>query len=151
MAVAINFWFLIFINIARGRLNVFLTTVVSLTSLIAALICKFSSKKQLNLEKIVLKSEGKLCSMLLAGLNLIESIKINGAENQFFQSWANAQAVLNRQIAKCPPLATLPKFITNNNLTLGMIISCNMLLELMMKPFDNFLNTQQSLQSIKTS
>ena len=25
-----------------------------------------------------------------------------------------------------------------------------MLLELMMKPFDNFLNTQQSLQSIKT-
>ena len=105
--------------------------------------------------------------MLLAGLNSIESIKINGAENQFFQNWANAQAVLNRQIAKDPPLATLPKFITslsskaifvvgafllitNNNLTLGMIISCNMLLELMMKPFNNFLNTQQSLQSIKT-
>ena len=89
--------------------------------------------------------------MLLAGLNSIESIKINGAENQFFQNWANAQAVLNRQIAKCPPLATLPKFITNINLTLGMIISsCNMLLELMMKPFNNFLNTQQSLQSIKT-
>ena len=89
--------------------------------------------------------------MLLAGLNSIESIKINGAENQFCQNWTNAQAVLNRQITKCPPLATLPKFIINNNLTLGMIISsCNMLLELMMKPVDNFLNTQQRLQSIKT-
>ena len=157
----------IIILLVMLRFSVFLTTVVSLTSLIATLICKFSSKKQLNLEKIVLKSEGKLCSMLLAGLNSIESIKINGAENQFFQNWANAQAVLNHQIAKCPPLATLPKFITslsskaifvvgafllitNNNLTSGMIISCNMLLELMMKPFNNFLNTQQSLQSIKT-
>ena len=45
MVVAINFWFLIFINIVGGRLSVFLKTVVSLPSLIATLICKFSSKK----------------------------------------------------------------------------------------------------------
>lgn len=149
------------------RYDMFLTMVVGLTSLTATLICKFSSKKQLNLQKIKLKSEGKLNAITIAGLGSIESIKINGTENQFFQIWADAQANLNHQALKDPPLANLPNLIANlsskaiivvgaflliknGKMTLGMIVSFNMLLKMMIKPFNVFLNTHQNLQSIKT-
>lgn len=148
------------------RYNAFLTIVLFLTNTTAILISKFSLKNQLNLEKIKLKHEGKLAAITVSALKSIETIKANGTENQFFQQWADAQAQLNAQTLKDPPLATLPKFIANlspkitiifgailmvqNRLTLGMIVAFNMFLKNMVKPFDNFLNYHKNLKNLRT-
>lgn len=153
-----------------AKQNLSLTFIVLLTIALTILISNLISKKISNIEKIKLKNEGKLASITIAGLNNIETIKTNALENKFFQNWASAHAKLNSQHFKyvniSEKIGSLPKLMANFNfkillvagaffvikqkLTIGMIVSFNMFLKMITKPLNNFLQTNNTLQNMKT-
>ncbi len=152
----------------RHSLSLTFITLITIASTI--LISNFISKKIANAEKIKLKNEGKLASITIAGLNNIETIKTNAIENKFFQTWASAHAKLNSQNFKyiniSEKIGSLPKLMANLNfkillvagaffvikqkMTVGMIVSFSMFLKMITKPLNNFLQTNNTLQNMKT-
>ena len=66
-------------------------TAINLT--IAAVI----SKRRVNITRVQMRDAGKLSSVTVTGIEMIETIKASGAENGYFNRWAGYQASVNTQ------------------------------------------------------
>ena len=69
------------------------------------------SRKRVNITRVQQRDSGKLASMTMTGIKMIETIKASGSENGYFKNWAGLQASVNYQSVQFERL----------NATLGLI------------------------------
>ena len=93
----LNAAMMIFYLVVMLRYSVLLT-VVGLVSVGCNLLMSSAiSKRRMNLSRVMMRDSGKLYSTTVSGLQMMETIKSNGAEAGFFESWSGQAAAVNAQ------------------------------------------------------
>ena len=127
------------------------------------------SSRRVVLNKTIKQENGKLIGMGMAGLQLIETLKASGRENDFFGSWAGYQAKLFNSQQKLDQssalVATVPTFLNSLNsttilivggmrilagdLSIGMLMAYQTLSTMFSSPFNGIVNFGSQLQEIE--
>ena len=72
-----------------------LLTFVGVLSILCNLgLSQLISRKRINITRVQMRDSGKLSGATVSGIEMIETIKANGAENGYFEKWAGYQACL---------------------------------------------------------
>ena len=61
------------------------------------LLCRYISEKKANIMRVMLRNKGRLATSTIAGIEMIETIRVTGGENGFFESWSGHQAKVNAE------------------------------------------------------
>ena len=140
---------------------------ISLVSVMAVVFLISSAKIKSKSFKIEMEG-GKLSGTTISGIEMIESLKASGSENDFFQQWAGQQAkvVLESQNLALVNLGnsvtpnvissvlnilvlTLGAFrVMDGHLTIGMLIAYQSLLSSFMGPVSTFIGLGKTLMGI---
>lgn len=145
-------------------------TLLALSIMIINLVMiRVVSSRRVVLNKTIKQENGKLIGMGMAGLQLIETLKASGRENDFFASWAGHQAKLfnsQQQLDQSSALvATVPTFLNSLNsttilivggmrilagdLSIGMLMAYQTLSTMFSSPFNGIVNFGSQLQEIE--
>ena len=150
-------WILALVGVATASLNAFISYRVS--------------KVRLNISRVNSRDNAKLSAMTAKGIEMIETIKSNGAETAYFDSWSEVQesAYAGRiKLAKTNQfLGLLPSFIAmvanysvlilgvyftiKGQFTVGSILAFQGLLGAFMSPVSTMIGSGQTLQEMRTS
>ena len=148
-----------------------LTLIGVTTVVLNAFISTYISKVRVNISRVQSRDNAKLTSMTAKGIEMIETIKSNGAEQSYFDTWSEVQqsAVRGRiRMAKTnQTLGLLPAFISSianysvlilgvyytikGEFTIGSILAFQGLLGSFMAPAMTLINSGQTLQEMRTS
>ena len=149
-------WILTLLGVATIVLNAFLSQRIS--------------KVRVNLTRVQARDNAKLSGMTTKGIEMIETIKSNGAENAYFSSWSEAQETVFKgrmKMAKTDQtLGLLPSFLTmlanysvlilgvyytiQGEFTIGSILAFQALLSAFMAPASTLISSGQTLQEMRT-
>ncbi len=77
------------------RYSVILTVVGVFTVLMNAFVSAYIAKKRINISRAMFADTGKHFCATVSGIEMIETIKASGVENEFFSSWGGYQAAVN--------------------------------------------------------
>ncbi|MBP5411581.1 MAG: ATP-binding cassette domain-containing protein, partial [Lachnospiraceae bacterium] len=148
-----------------------LLTLVGLGSLlINVLLSRYISKKRINIPRVSMRDQGKLASATVGAVNMIETIKASGAENDYFEKWAGYQASVNTQenryLKLNSYLGMLPGAVSavsnvlilslgvwltmRGDFTVGMILAFQGFLTSFMTPAGKLVSAGQSIQEMRT-
>ncbi len=160
-------FFYLFIMI---RYSVILTMLGLLSIVIDVIMARIISAKRVNITRVQMRDSGKLASLTVAGIGMMESIKASGAENGFFARWAGFQASVNTQMNKYMGLNTylgmIPQIVTSlinaliliigigltmkGEFTLGMVMAFDGFLASFMGPAESLISAGQTLQEMRS-
>ena len=148
-----------------------LLTLVGLISLVCNLFNSILlSGKRVNITRVQQRDSGRLASMTMTGMQMIETIKASGSENGFFRNWAGLQAAVNKgQISydrlnatygivpvilaevSNTVILTLGVFLTiRGHFTVGMILAFQSFLASFMSPAASLISAGQTIQEMRT-
>ena len=148
-----------------------LLTLVGLISLVFNLFNSIVlSGKRVNITRVQQRDMGRLSSMTMTGMQMIETIKASGSESGFFRNWAGLQAAVNKgQIsydrlnatyglvpmilaeASNTVIMTLGVFLTiRGQFTVGMIMAFQSFLASFMSPASSLIGAGQTIQEMRT-
>lgn len=77
------------------RYSVILTVVGVFTVLMNAFVSAYISMKRINISRAMFADTGKAFGSTVSGIEMIETIKASGVENEFFSTWGGYQAAVN--------------------------------------------------------
>ncbi|MBE5906570.1 MAG: NHLP family bacteriocin export ABC transporter peptidase/permease/ATPase subunit [Lachnospiraceae bacterium] len=144
-------------------------TVIGLVSLFGnILVSRYISKKRLGISKVMLRDSGKLSSVTVSGIDMIETIKATGSESGYFEKWSGYQASVNRSRVKFANvnayLGSIPLlltkladvlvllagayFVMRGEFTVGMILAFQTFLQQFMQPANQIINAGQTIQEM---
>lgn len=147
-------------------------TLIGITSIIINMfISRIISQKRVNITRVQMRDLGKLSSVTVSGIEMIETIKASGAENGFFKRWSGYQASVNAQRVKFAKLnqylGMLPALVSSlcsalvlmlgvwyameGSFTIGMIMAFQGFLSAFSAPAVTLISAGQSLQEMRTS
>lgn len=126
--------------------------------------------KRINITRVQMRDSGKLSGATVSGIEMIETIKANGAENGYFEKWAGYQASVNTQQVKYARLnqylGLLPALVSSltgvavlmlgvyltmqGSFTVGMIMAFQGFLSSFMSPTAKLIAAGQSIQEMRT-
>lgn len=161
---------LIFYLVVMVRYSLILTVVGVLSVFINIILSRYISKKRINITRVAMRDSAKLASATVTGIEMIETIKSNGAENGYFAKWSGYQASVNSQQVKFLKinnfLGLIPEFISNianqavlllgafltiqGEFTVGMILAFQGFLLSFMTPANTIITAGQTLQEMRT-
>ena len=138
------------------------------TGLLNLVALRYISRKRKDLNMHMLMSQGKLLGVSMNGLQMMETLKAGGAENDFFVRWSNAQAdainaqqkfgALSRVLSAIPPLLSQITsavvlgvggyLIINGQMTAGMLLAFQGLMQQFLTPLNNLVNLGGQLQEL---
>jgi len=144
----------------------FLSLSIMLTNIV---MLRLVSRKRVVLNKTIKQENGKMVGTSMAGLQLIETLKASGSENDFFSSWAGYQAKLvnsqQRLDLSSAFVTTVPTFLNSLNstailivggmrilagdMTIGMLMAYQTLATLFASPFSAIVNFGSQLQEVE--
>ena len=147
-----------------------LTLVGVTTVVVNAFMSRYISKKRVNLARVHARDKARLSSMTTKGIEMIETIKSNGAEQAYFSSWSEAQdeAIKGRiRMAKTSQfLGFFPAFISmlanysvlilgvyftiQGEFSIGSILAFQGLLGSFLSPAMTIISSGQTLQEMRT-
>ena len=162
---------MIFYLVVMVRYNLTLTIIGILSILINIGLSGFISKKRINITRVQMRDSGKFAAATVNGIDMIESIKANGAENGYFQKWSGLQASVNTSEVKTirvnqilGSIPTIVSSITNTlvlcggiflvmkgQFTLGMVTAFQGFLSSFMSPATSLITAGQSIQEMRTN
>ena len=149
-----------------------LLTMIGLAAVILnVFISRLISAQRVNITRVQMRDEGKLEAASVTGIEMIETIKANGAENGFFQKWAGYQASVNTQNNKAmrtsEVLGTIPAFFSTlagyavlilgvwltmqGRFSLGGVMMFQGFLSSFMSPAMILVSAGQTIQEMRTS
>lgn len=148
-----------------------LTLVGVVTVFLNAFVSFYISKLRVNISRVQSRDRARLNGLTTKGIEMIETIKSNGAEASYFSSWSEAQDnVINQRlkIAKTNAfIGLIPAFVTmianysililgvyytmQGHFTIGSILAFQGLLSSFMLPATTIINSGQTLQEMRTS
>ena len=89
----LNTGMMVFYLVIMLRYSVLLTAVGLVTIVLNLFVSRIISAKRVNIMRVQMRDAGKLSAATVSGIQMVETIKSSGAENGFFQKWAQAQPV----------------------------------------------------------
>ena len=166
----LNIVMMIFYLILMARQSLLLTAIGIGALFLNILVTQTISKLRMNLTRIMQRDTAQLSSHSFVGIEMIETIKANGAENGFFQKWAEYQASVNTQMIKSIKiesyLGLIPTFLSasanyavlilgvyfviNGQFTLGGLQMFQGLLGAFMTPATMLVTASQTIQEMRT-
>ena len=147
-----------------------LTLVGIATILINIFVSQYISKVRVNISRVQARDNARLSAMTSKGIEMIETIKSNGAENSYFSNWQEASDnVYNQNVRMAKTnsfLGLIPSFVSmlanysvlilgvfftiRGNFTVGSILAFQGLLSAFMAPAMTLINSGQTLQEMRT-
>jgi NHLM bacteriocin system ABC transporter peptidase/ATP-binding protein len=148
-----------------------LTIIGILLSLLNFAALKFISRKRVDINQQMLQENGKIFGLATSGLRMIESIKANASEQEFFTRWAGYQTkLLNLQqklgfLSQYLQIAPLflglltttivlvagSRYIINGTITAGTFVAFQTLLASFTQPIVSLVNLGGTLQEVEGS
>ena len=143
-------------------------TIISVTlTAIVVVVFKITSEKIKNKSFKIEMEEGKLSGITMSGIDMIESLKASGCENDFFMQWSGQQAKVlleNQRLVKTNTgNSIIPQLISSlqsililtigalrvmdGHLTIGMLMAFQTLLSQFSGPINSFMGLGSSLLS----
>lgn len=152
------------------RKSPILTLVGVVTIVLNAFISQYISKVRVNISRVQSRDNAKLSAMTSKGIEMIETIKSNGAENAYFSSWSEAQdSAVNGKMKMAKTnqfLGLLPAFVSlianysvlilgvyytiKGEFSIGSILAFQGLLTAFMSPAMTIISSGQTLQEMRT-
>ncbi|MBR2590052.1 MAG: NHLP family bacteriocin export ABC transporter peptidase/permease/ATPase subunit [Clostridia bacterium] len=146
-----------FIALAATGINLFVAGIIS--------------RRRINITRVQMRDASKLSSATVTGIEMIETIKASGAENGYFNRWANYQASVNTQDVNYTKLnqylGTVPELISSladiivlaigiylvlqGQFTVGMVTAFKSFLSLFNTPVQSLIEAGQKLQEMRTN
>ena len=166
-----NTLMLVFYLIVMITKSWILTLVGVVTVVLNAFISIYISRLRVNISRVQSRDRARLSGMTTKGIEMIETIKSNGAEESYFSSWSEAQESMHIQNLKLAKTNTfvglIPAFVTlvanysililgvyltmKGNFTIGSILAFQGLLSAFMSPAMTIITSGQTLQEMRTS
>lgn len=151
--------------------SLILTGVSVATIILNAFISRYISNVRVNISRVNSRDNAKLTAMTSKGIEMIETIKSNGAEGSYFDSWSEVQndvisgkmkMLRTNQFLGLVPLfllmvanysvLILGVYLTmNGEYTIGGILAFQGLLQSFITPATTLINSGQTLQEMRTS
>lgn len=148
-----------------------LTLVGVVTVALNAFVSFYISNLRVNLTRVQSRDRARLNSLTSKGIEMIETIKSNGAESSYFATWSEAQDNVIAQRVKVAKTNTfiglIPGFVSlianysililgiyytmKGEFTVGSILAFQGLLSAFMSPAMTIINSGQTLQEMRTS
>ena len=168
--VLINVVMLVLYLLIMLNYSLMLTIVGLVTVLINAILARYISKKRVNISRSAMANAGKLYGTTVGGIQMIETIKADGAETGYFGRWAGYQAAVNEatvrtsrlneylgmvpqlvsQVANIAVLVLGIWLIVNRDFTPGMLLAFTGFLAAFMAPVTQMINLGQTVQEMQT-
>ncbi len=168
--LVLNTGMMIFYLVIMIRYSPLLSLVGILTVALNLILSRVISEKRMNLTRIQMRDSGKLAGTTVAGIEMIETIKANGAENGFFRKWSGYQASVNTQTVKFARLqqylGSIPQFLSTfsnyavlvlgvwlcmqGKFTLGGVMAFQGFLSSFMSPAMTLISAGQTFQEMRT-
>lgn len=167
----INIVLLIFYFIVMLRYSVVLSLIGVGAVLLNLGAAQVISRLRTATTRVRMRDEGKLYAATVSGIDMIESIKVSGSENSYFEKWAgyaassNEAEVLeekqNRYLSQVPVLIQSLSdifiltvgvwMIMNHNFTAGMLIAFQAILLQFLTPVNTLIDSIQGFQMMRSS
>ena len=162
----ISMFFYLFIMI---RWSLALTLIGLSATFINMFIVRYTSKKILDLQRVLVPTQGKLNSVTYSGFEMIETIKSTGAESGYFERWAGyyakqnnaaiALARFNQYLGQIPgavdKIASLILLfsgiylIMKGEFTLGMLTAFQSYLSSLLSPINDLIGVYQDFVGMR--
>ena len=147
-------------------------TLIGITTIVLnAFLSQYISKVRVNISRVQARDSARLSAMTSKGIEMVETIKSNGAETAYFDTWSEVhENVTNGKIKMVKTnqlLGLLPSFISmianysvmilgvyytiKGQFTIGSILSFQGLLTAFMSPAMTMINSGQVLLEMRTS
>ncbi len=169
--LVLNICMMFFYLFVMFRYSVILSIIGILSILINIGFSRLISAKRINITRVQMRDAGKFAAATVNGVDMIESIKANGAENGYFEKWSGIQASVNasqvRFMRLNQLLGTLPMIISSitnqlvlcggifltihGEFTLGMVMAFQGFLSSFIAPAGNLISAGQTLQEMRTN
>ena len=149
-------WVLSLVGVATVLINIFVSTYIS--------------KVRVNISRVQARDNAKLSAMTSKGIEMVETIKSNGAEQAYFNTWSEVQndvikgklkmSKMNASLGLIPSFAAMLAnysilvlgvyFTMHGEFTIGSILGFQGLLGAFMQPAMTLITSGQSLQEMRT-
>jgi NHLM bacteriocin system ABC transporter peptidase/ATP-binding protein len=149
--------------------DLILTIIGVLIALLNLLFLRFSSSKLRNKNMRLLQDKGKLTGFAMSGLQLIETLKAMGRENEFFSKWAGYHAKLlnsEQEVGEISSrLQTIPGFlmllnttvilviggfrVLDGSISVGMLVAFQSLMASFMAPVNSIVDLGAQVEQVK--
>ena len=149
-------WILSLVGVFTILVNIFVSTRIS--------------KVRINVSRVQARDNAKLSAMTSKGIEMVETIKSNGAEQSYFDSWSEVQndvvagklkmSRTNLFLGLIPAFVSLVAnysililgvyFTMQGEFTIGSILAFQGLLSAFMSPASTLINSGQALQEMRT-
>ncbi|NLW38815.1 MAG: NHLP family bacteriocin export ABC transporter peptidase/permease/ATPase subunit, partial [Peptococcaceae bacterium] len=166
---ALNCIMVVFYFILMVWYNLWLALVGAVVAVINILYLRYVSRKRVDQNRKLLQDLGKLDGVGMAGLQLIETLKANGSESDFFAKWSGYQAkALNAEQeigVSTQFLAAIPSFLTTltntvvlvlggflifkGEMTIGMLVAFQSLMSSFLQPVTGLVSLGSQLQEME--
>lgn len=169
--ILINAVLLVFYLAVMLRYSLILSLVGILAVGLNLAAARMISAHRLDTTRIRMRDEGNLSAATVSGIEMIETIKVSGAENSYFERWAgyaassnqtdvreerenrflNGLPVLIQEISDVVILTIGVWMIMKGNFTAGMLVAFQAVLLQFMNPVNDLIDTGQSIQEMRSS
>jgi NHLM bacteriocin system ABC transporter peptidase/ATP-binding protein len=149
--------------------DVTLTLAVMAVALCNVGAVKFAGRVRADASRRLTQDKGKLMGTAMGGLQMIETLKATGSENEFYGRWAgyHAKAMnteqqlgsLSQWVATVPPFVQTASVATvlvmgglkvmNGDFTVGMLVAYQTLLASFTRPLNSFVQFGSTLQELQ--
>ncbi|MBR4656237.1 MAG: NHLP family bacteriocin export ABC transporter peptidase/permease/ATPase subunit [Oscillospiraceae bacterium] len=168
--LAMSLVMMIFYLVVMLSYSPLLTLIGVLSIALNIFMSRLISEKRVNITRVQARDSGKLAAATVSGIQMVETIKASGAENGYFQRWADYQASVNAQNVRFTVLnqylGIIPAFVTTlanalvlvmgiwlcmrGQFTLGMVTAFQAFLVAFMNPAMTMITAGQTIQEMRT-
>lgn len=168
--LALNTIMMIFYLVVMVRYSPVLTIVGLLSVFGNMWVSNIISKKRLNINRVMMRDQGKLSGSTVSGIEMIETIKASGAENGFFEQWSGYQASVNTQNVRYQKiseyLGMIPGILSKlaniivlvlgaalcirGSFTTGMVLAFQGFMGQFMSPVSSLISARQTIQEMRS-
>ena len=149
-----------------------LLTIIGFSSLVINYVVnKYITKKTVDISRVSSRDAGKLGSLTVAGVEMIETIKSAGAENGFFEKWSGLHAAVNdsrimtmkltRSVGLIPQIVSRTidiivlligaSLIIRGDMTIGIFFAFQGFLSAFLAPISKIISARIQMQQTKVS
>lgn len=129
------------------------------------------SDKRINITRVMMRNQGNLDGTTFNGIEMIETIKSSGADNDYFEKWSGIRAVVNTQQTEYTKVNqymwTIPVIVSSvsdililiagaymvikGEFTIGMLLAFQRFVTSFREPAEELVSANQNIQEMRTN